>query len=71
MSKQIFIEVMDDPKAGEQVFVDWNKNFATFIEVMVTLQQAIGAVAQEQQKHINLNQKGIMRPDFVPARDKK
>jgi hypothetical protein len=69
MTKQIFIEMISDPQTGEQVFVDWNKGFGSFLEVICAMQQAIGAVAQEQQKQIQLQQKKVIRPDFVPQRD--
>lgn len=71
-SKKIFIEVVREGENQEKIWVDWTKNFGTLVEVVAALQVAIGTVAAEEQKHVQLNKRfngAIDRPDFVQRRN--
>lgn len=64
MSKQIFIEVIPG-KEEEKTYVDWNKEFHSIGEVIVTLQVAMGAAMQQMQGAVEMQQKGVARPPFA------
>lgn len=65
-TRKIFIEVLEGANGLTETKVDWNPSFTSLQDVMLTLQMAMGAVAQELQKSVQLQQMGsIRRPDFV------